>query len=85
MLALTAQASASHRPYIAVRVGRVLTYVNDYGALQSHCLAWARARELAPTIFGPEPDSFTEAANAARRRFERARGDLAVVHPSELP
>jgi hypothetical protein len=70
VLALTAYASPSQRPYIAVRVGRVLTYVNDYDALQSHWLAWQRARELAPNVFGPEPDAFAFAEEAGRRAFE---------------
>lgn len=76
VLALTSQASASQRPYIAVRVGRVLTYVNDYAALQSHWLAWQRARELAPSVFGPEPDAFGFAESAERHAFER------VPHPA---
>lgn len=73
VLGLAAEASGSHQPYIAVRVGRVLTYVYDYAALNSHCAAWERARELAETTFGPEPDAFTEAAAAEQRRLDRRR------------
>lgn len=71
VLGLTAEASASRQPYIAVRVGRVLIYVHDYAALHSYRAAWERATELAPSVFGPEPDAFAQAAAAERRRIER--------------
>jgi hypothetical protein len=38
---------------IAVRVGRLLIYVNDRDALDSFLDAWTRAQELADKAFGP--------------------------------
>ena len=74
---MVAEASQTNQPYLAVRVGRVLTYVNDRAALESHSEAWERARELATSVFGPEPDAFTAAAAAEQRRIERrGRGQL---------
>jgi hypothetical protein len=40
---------------IAVRVGRLLVYVNDCAALDSFLDAWTRAEELADRAFGPVP------------------------------
>ena len=39
---------------IAVRVGRLLVYVNDRDALDSFLDAWHRAAELADKAFGPQ-------------------------------
>ena len=39
---------------IAVRVGRLLVYVNDREALDSFLDAWHRAADLADKAFGPE-------------------------------
>ena len=38
---------------IAVRVGRVLVYVEDRDSLNASLAAWARAAELAESAFGP--------------------------------
>jgi hypothetical protein len=38
---------------IAVRVGRLLVYLNDREALESFVDAWRRAEALAETAFGP--------------------------------
>ena len=41
---------------IAVRVGRLLVYVNDREALESFIDAWRRAEAMADKAFGPLDD-----------------------------
>ncbi len=65
-------ATPSGQPYIAIRVGRVLLYVEDRLALASWTEAWRRALDLADGVFGPVDDAFTEVERVERRRFERA-------------
>ena len=63
--------SATGRPYISVRVGRVLLYLEDRAALVSWTEAWRRTLDLADGVFGPACDSFSEIEAAERRHFER--------------
>ena len=65
--------SSTGCPYISVRVGRVLLYIEDRAALISWTEAWRRTLDLADGVFGPACDSFSEAAAAERCRFERTR------------
>ncbi len=64
--ALTPLAGPGHGQ-IAVRVGRVLVYVNDWGALNSFLDAWQQAADLADKAFGVvlPPPSFK--ARTSRR------------------
>ncbi len=62
--------SATGRPYISVRVGRVLLYLEDRAALVSWTEAWRRTLDLADG-FEPADDSFSEVEAAERRHFER--------------
>ncbi len=44
------------RGYITVRVGRVLTYVEDRDALDCTYSAWKKAHDLADKVFGRRPE-----------------------------
>ena len=52
VLGYTANASPTGRPYIAVRVGRVLIYVEDRAALDCFTQAWRKAERFADKVFG---------------------------------
>jgi hypothetical protein len=53
VLAVSACASGTGKGHIAVRVGRLLVYVEDREALGAFRDAWNRATELADSAFGP--------------------------------
>jgi len=52
VMAATPSAGPGHGQ-IAVRVGRLLVYVNDRDAMDSFLDAWRRAEALADQVFGP--------------------------------
>ena len=52
--AMTAQASGRGYGHIAVRVGRVLLYLEDRQALEAWTTAIAKAANLAAAAFGPD-------------------------------
>ena len=52
--AMTPQASGRGDGHIAVRVGRVLVYLEDRQALQAWTTAIAKAADLADAAFGPD-------------------------------
>jgi hypothetical protein len=54
VLAVTGRAARSGVPHIAIRIDRLLVYVEDREALESCVLAWGRAIELAEQLFPPE-------------------------------
>jgi hypothetical protein len=66
------------RPHVGIKFGRVLIYVEDWAALDRLVGAVERAVTMAPGVFGPPQDAFTEAEADARRRFERT-GDVAAL------
>jgi hypothetical protein len=72
VMGVPAGASATSQPYIAVRVGRILLYVENREALLSLTAAWRRVLDLADGVFAPGDDIFTEVAELERRRFERS-------------
>ncbi len=76
VMGVPAGASGGDRPYISVRVGRILLYVENREALLSLTRAWRRALDLADGVFDPIEDAFTEVEKLEKRRFERsaARG-----------
>jgi len=51
--AMTPQASGRGYGHIAVRVGRILVYLEDRDALQAWTTAIGRAADLADAAFGP--------------------------------
>jgi len=53
VLAVSACASGNGKGHIAVRVGRILVYVEDRDALNAFRDAWSRATDLADSAFGP--------------------------------
>jgi len=56
--AVTAEASGRGYGHIAVRVGRVLVYLEDRDALQAWTTAIGKAADLADAAFGPDlPDA----------------------------
>ncbi len=64
--------ASAERPYISVRVGRILFIVEDREALLAITRAWRRALDLADGVFDPVEDTFTEVEKLERRRFERS-------------
>ena len=52
--AATAEASGRGYGHIAVRVGRILVYLEDRDALQAWTTAIGKAADLADAAFGPE-------------------------------
>jgi len=52
--AMTPQASGRGYGHIAVRVGRVLVYLEDRDALQAWTTAIGKAADLADAAFGPD-------------------------------
>ena len=52
--AVTAEASGRGYGHIAVRVGRVLVYLEDRDALQAWTTAIGKAADLADAAFGPD-------------------------------
>ena len=67
-----ASVSRSGEPYIAVRVGRSLSYIEDRAALECYLRAWRQAEDIGRSVF-PTEDAFTDAETQARRAFERRR------------
>ncbi len=58
VFAMTPQATGRGYGHIAVRVGRVLVYLEDRDALQAWTTAIAKAADLADSAFGPDlPDA----------------------------
>jgi hypothetical protein len=57
VLGYTANASPTGSPYVAVRVGRILIYVEDRAALDCFAQAWRKAERFADTVFGGPFDS----------------------------
>ena len=56
---------------IAVRVGRLLVYVNDREALESFLDAWHRAEALADTAVGPlDPSLYRRRSRSGGPRAE---------------
>ena len=78
VMAVTGAAARKGREHIAVRVGRVLIYLEDRAALDSFTRALHQAGDLADATFGPPADAFTETETHARRRFERT-GDVSQL------
>lgn len=72
VMGVPAGASGADRPYISVRVGRILLYVENREALLALTRAWRRALDLADGVFDPIEDAFTDAEKLERRRFERS-------------
>jgi len=54
VIAMTPQASGRGYGHIAVRVGRVLLYLEDRQALQAWTTAIGKAADLADATFGPD-------------------------------
>lgn len=71
--AVPAYNSRNGNAHLAVRVGRVLVYVEDREALIAFTSAWRRAGRLGEALFPPVPDAFDLAEARARRDFERGR------------
>jgi hypothetical protein len=68
VLAVSACASGNGVPHLAVRVGRILIYVEDREALNAFVDAWNRADAVADRAFGPLfPSKQSEAAARIRR------------------
>jgi hypothetical protein len=65
VIAVAACTSGNGRGHIAVRLGRVLIYLEDRDALAAGRDAWGRAAELADHAFGPLWR--TDASEAAAR------------------
>jgi hypothetical protein len=57
VLGYTKDASPSGEPYIAVRVGSLLIYVEDIAALDSFLQAWSRAERFGDRVFGTPFDT----------------------------
>ncbi len=72
VLGVAPGASADGTAHLAIRVGRILLYIEDRGALATWTEAWRRALDLADGVFGAVDDAFTEAERVERRRFERS-------------
>ncbi len=72
VLGVAPGASADGTAHLAIRVGRILLYIEDRGALATWTEAWRRALDLADGVFGPVEDAFAEAERVERRRFERS-------------
>jgi hypothetical protein len=53
VIAVTGRATRNGVSHIAVRIDRLLVYVEDPEALESCVLAWGRAIELAERLFPP--------------------------------
>lgn len=75
--AVTGQAARPGRSHICVRVGRVITYVEDHEALMAHVQAWQDALALAPRVFGHDPGDVFGQEKAASRARECARFEKA--------
>ncbi|WP_020578935.1 hypothetical protein [Actinopolymorpha alba] len=67
--AVTADASPTGEPYVSVRVGRVLLYLEDRAALNAFAKAFDRARGYAEAAFGSDDAEF-EARE--RKTFEQS-------------
>jgi hypothetical protein len=66
VLAVPSRAARSGRSHVAIRIDRLLVYIEDREALESCVLAWGRAIELAERLFPPtEPTRLV----AERRRL----------------
>lgn len=70
---VTSVASPTGQEHIALRVGRVLLYLEDRDALMALCHAARRAERLADDVYGPVDDAFTPGEVWARREFEKGR------------
>ncbi len=68
---VTAVASRTGQEHLAVKVGRVLLYLEDRAAFDALRAAVAQAGEYADGVFGPVPDGFTQAE--ARERAQIAK------------
>jgi hypothetical protein len=53
VIAVTGRAARNGTPHIAIRIDRLLVYVEDRAALESCVLAWGQAIELADRLFPP--------------------------------
>jgi hypothetical protein len=70
---MTSVASPTGEAHIALRVGRVLLYLQDRDALDALRRAVRTAEGLADGVYGPVEDGFTRAEARARREFEKGR------------
>jgi hypothetical protein len=71
VIAVTGRAARNGARHIAIRIDRLLVYIEDPAALESCVLAWGRAIELAERLFPPaEPTA--RYAHLRRRITERA-------------
>ena len=66
----TKQMSSNGHPYIAVRVGRVLIYIEDREALTSFIEAFDRAHDLVDRVF-PLSEEFSVAEHRLRAAAQR--------------
>jgi len=65
--AMTPQASGRGYGHIAVRVGRILLYLEDRDALQAWTTAIGKAADLADAAFGPDlPDARYQSGSSKR-------------------
>lgn len=71
VVGVTGAAARGGREHIALRIGRVLLYLEDRAALETLNAALDQANGLADRVFGPAEDAFTEAERGSRRYFER--------------
>lgn len=70
---MTSVASRTGEAHIALRVGRVLLYLEDRDALDALRRAVGKAEALADGVYGPVEDEFTRAEARARAAFERGQ------------
>ncbi|MGH3099227.1 MAG: hypothetical protein ACRDMV_24855 [Streptosporangiales bacterium] len=70
---VAAVASRTGEAHIALRVGRVLVYLEDREALEALRHAVHSADGLADEVFGPVDDAFARTEAYARREFEKGR------------
>ncbi len=78
--AVAGAASAIHTPYVSLRVGRILLFIENREALVIWTEAVRRALDLADGVFGPIEDSFSEVEAAERKRFERSARAKTLSH-----
>ena len=71
VMAVAAQAARNGKAHLAVRVGSVLIYIEDYAALESLIAAWRQASELGKQILPAPADAFDLEEARARRNFEK--------------
>jgi hypothetical protein len=71
VIAVTGRAARGGAPHIAIRIDRLLVYIEDQAALESCVLAWGRAIELAEQLF-PPAEPTVRYAQLRRRILGRA-------------